>query len=819
MRPWSRLDRYVSNELRGPFALGLSGFTFVLLLNFLFKLARETIEKNVPLKLLLGYVIARLPDILVYTVPMAGLLSVLVALGRLSSQGELLAIRASGVSLPRVYRPVFVVSVLLMVLALGVSHYLDPMGRSHERGLNAEIIRTRDLSKEIDPGVFYSDLPGAVLYAERAADSAEGRVFEGVLLYREVRGQEYSDLIVARRGQGEFDGETGQIVLRLDDVEWHVYDPTKPDSYTRIQTPHQTLTFPPSGIFRARTNEDGAGSFRPKNIVGPALHVRAAELSGKLAEAKAEAEELARTTGRDDPLRGRILALEAQRRKAWMELSSRWAYPVSVPILMFAAFPLAARVRRGGRFTGLVQSLGVVLVFWLFFSFGEGLSDSGQLPPWLGAWFGPLSILIWGSVLWFALLKDSRQGVSIFSVLFSWISGVWVTARLRRNKNSVQQHLAQVDRWGGLTRLDSYLSSSLLRMLLTSIAALVILFSAVSFREALQKADPGLGTFPWADALSFVALSIPGQLQFLLPVAALFAVMACLSGLARSGEVVAMKASGIGPPRIALPLLVVVCLFCGLYAFAQETILPAAERRAEEALDRVSGRTTTRNRDTGRRWLVGEAGHFWTYSGWDGNTGELQLPEVLVVDLAGGRVLERITATSAGWESDGESWSFSGGQRRRFFSGLAPLVQPVDEPTDEFAETPETFGVARGMRMIKYHLADQMTFKELWAHIQKLTRSGYNAAPLIVGLHQKVVNPLLPALLSLLAIPLVVSGHSRKSSFSGFGIGLIIAFVFYALLAVTLSYGRQGVLSPVVAAWIAPVVLVISSTFALARAK
>jgi len=244
MRAWNRLDRYVSSELRSPFWLGLSGFCFIFVLNFLFRFAVETIEKNVPVKLVMGFLITELPRILMLSTPMACLMAVLVAMGRLSSQGELLALRATGIPLTRIYRPILIVSALLLAVMLAVAHFGKPLGAQYRGELAAEIQRARDLNKEIDAGVFFSRLPGAVFYAEKAVNSSEGRVFEGVLLYRESRKDHLADLIIARRGQASFDGQTGRIVLRLDDVEWHAYDPDDPSTYTIVHSPFETLTFP-----------------------------------------------------------------------------------------------------------------------------------------------------------------------------------------------------------------------------------------------------------------------------------------------------------------------------------------------------------------------------------------------------------------------------------------------------------------------------------------------------------------------------------------------------------------------------------------------
>ncbi len=94
-----RLDRYILSEILGPLALGFFVFTFILLLQALFKFARLIISSGVEATVVGKLLLLTLPSIVVMTIPMALLFSILIAVGRLSSDSELVAIRAAGVSL------------------------------------------------------------------------------------------------------------------------------------------------------------------------------------------------------------------------------------------------------------------------------------------------------------------------------------------------------------------------------------------------------------------------------------------------------------------------------------------------------------------------------------------------------------------------------------------------------------------------------------------------------------------------------------------------------------------------------------------------
>jgi LPS export ABC transporter permease LptF/LPS export ABC transporter permease LptG len=802
MRLWSRLDRYIVREMTGPLVLGLVGFTSVMLLNYVFLLARQTIEKQVPLRLVLGFVVAHLPVYVTLTLPMAGLLAVLVAVGRLSSQHELTAMRAAGMSLSRVFRPVGVYLILITAGTLLISHVLQPMGRAHESRLVQEIIRARDLSKEIDPGLFYDRLPGgAVLYAEKAVASREGRVFEGVLLFRERRDGSLSELILARRGQGDFDPRTGQISLRLDDVEWHLYDPAQPERYSRVSSPHETLTFPPDASFRALTSGQNRGvRFR---------ELRSEELLEKMAGLDAQIAETDR--------RGKRVGLEARRRRASSEWHRRWAFPLAIPLLGLVAFPMAARSRRGGRFAGLVQALCVIFVFWLLFALGTGLAEQGAWPIWAGVWLAHAVTALWAATLWWMLLRSDVEAPGPLDQLAGWLA---VLLPQRQARKGAAHHRARVvhrDRWIGLTRIDSYLIGGLLRMFATGLVVLLVLTGSILFKEAIEEVDSGASRFPWADIAAYVGLSVPTQLQFLVPVAALFGVMVSLAGLARTHELVAMKASGIGPFRIAVPLVLATLGISALYGAVQESVVPSSQTEAKRALDRIRGRASMERTGSGRRWVVGEPGHFWSYVDSSSDGDRLIGAGVLVVDMEEARLLERLEVSEAVHRAG--AWSFRDGWRRRFFTEAPPRFARVEHHRAALPEQPHLFGATRSRFFFGSELAEQMSFVELRKHLDRVARAGYDRSALLVGLHKKVANPLVPTLLVLLGVPLMVSGTARRGSLYGFGFALLISLGFWGVWAMTISLGREGALAPALAVWAAPGALILMSLLLLGRAR
>ena len=111
------IDRYIFKELFEPFLFGLGAFTAILSASMImFELVRAVVLKGMPLIVALQVFIYRLPGIVVYIFPMAMLLAALLAFSRLSGESDIIAFRASGISLYRLIIPVLVLGLLVSLV-------------------------------------------------------------------------------------------------------------------------------------------------------------------------------------------------------------------------------------------------------------------------------------------------------------------------------------------------------------------------------------------------------------------------------------------------------------------------------------------------------------------------------------------------------------------------------------------------------------------------------------------------------------------------------------------------------------------------------
>ena len=119
-------DRYVLKEIIPPFALGLTIYTFVLLMNQILLLSEMFIDRGVALKTVLALLVYLLPSVLAFTVPMSVLMGILAGLSRMSSDLEITALKTLGIDNKRLIRPILLFSFCGFLVTAILTLYLAP---------------------------------------------------------------------------------------------------------------------------------------------------------------------------------------------------------------------------------------------------------------------------------------------------------------------------------------------------------------------------------------------------------------------------------------------------------------------------------------------------------------------------------------------------------------------------------------------------------------------------------------------------------------------------------------------------------------------
>src|SRR5207249_1528979 len=249
-----RLDtiwRYIFREVLSPTLLGLVVYVLVFLMNALFELAELAIKKELPIRTVVELLFYFMPRVLVMTIPMAILLGVLVGIGLMSTDSEVIALRASGVSYWKVLAPVLTLGVVGWLLASFLIVQVEPRAQYRRHRVYDKLMYSTDMRREIKPRVFFEEIPGMLLYADEVREG--GDFLEKVFLYQSEEGGK--ELVtVARRSQIDYDKQTGIARFYLESGVTHSTTPTDADSYQVSSFEKQMIVKEPDESFKLRSS-------------------------------------------------------------------------------------------------------------------------------------------------------------------------------------------------------------------------------------------------------------------------------------------------------------------------------------------------------------------------------------------------------------------------------------------------------------------------------------------------------------------------------------------------------------------------------------
>src|SRR5882757_1100418 len=210
---FSIIDRYVAREVISPFLVGVGLLTFALVTGRMLKLTEMVVNHGVTLGEV-GHIIGLImPAFLELTFPMAVLLGVLMGFGRMSSDQEMTAARACGVSLYRLAVPVMAFAFVVYALSSYFAFSLRPWANSHLRDQLYELSQSRT-SAGLREKVFNSSFPGLVVYIDELNDADS--TMNGVMI-SDSRDPKQQNTIIAKHGVLVPDEKTKSITLRLFD--------------------------------------------------------------------------------------------------------------------------------------------------------------------------------------------------------------------------------------------------------------------------------------------------------------------------------------------------------------------------------------------------------------------------------------------------------------------------------------------------------------------------------------------------------------------------------------------------------------------------
>lgn len=776
------LNRYVFREVAATSLVGTLLFTLVLFLQRVEPVMELLVGRGAPLAEMLRLLALTIPQAFPFTIPMGVLTGILVALGRLSSDNEILAMLASGIRARSLLRPVALVATIGFAACAATTLWLTPWSLREQVRI-AESFRIRLAGSEVLPRVFIEDYPDHVIWVQDVVPG-EGIHWKGIFMADmrspEVRGS-LNGFDTAVDGPRITLASEAFVLPRPEQNRVQIRFPLT-TTYERSSDPERYLAFRSESadqVLQARPRRFDPGANGHDSMNTLAL-IRA--------------------------------AFDGHDIEAAILLHERFALPFACWLLPLAGLPLAVSIRQSGRSSGVLLAVLLCFAYWMISLAGTALAVQGVVAPGVSAWCANGAFALFGV----ALLRriDSPSHREWHSSALAWLAGLrerWRGAKASRRNGAASTKGARIR--GPIEVLvpvvDRYVLRTFLFYLVIFLAAFIAVWYVFSFFELLNDmlARDKAGRF-----VPYLYYLTPFLVYNTAPLAVMVATLVCLGLLARQHELTAFRACGVSLYRLALPILLVAAgLSGGLFAL-EESYLPEANRRQDALRDEIKGRPPRTYLRPDRQWTFGLKDRIFYHRAFDSQSSEFSGISVYDFREDPFELSLHLYAEKARWDPQRQAWVFQNGWVRDLDGIRTASFEEFDERAfPSIVERPDYF--------LKQDRHDQqMNLGQLRDYISDLTQSGFETVRLRVRMHKKMSFPVFAFLMALLAIPFAMQTGGRSTVWPvSLGLALIVAY--YATNALAEQLGRAGQLGPAVAAWAPCLLFAISGTYLMLRVR
>jgi lipopolysaccharide export system permease protein len=337
------LRGYLAREITVGFAGGLALFTFILLTARIIEMVDLVLSRGVPTLTVARLFALILPTFLELTTPVAALLGVLVAFGRFASDGEMMAMRAAGISWAAVLRPVLGFGLAVALATLVVATFVRPWANRAITDTVYELAKAK-ATAALRPRVFNSDFGGIVIYVASASPTS-GEL--GGVLVADERDESARTTVFAARGRVFADEPQRRVRLQLHDG-------------TTVTRHQGADSYDVTSFASLEVSLDVARQLRSLSVAGPRPS--------------------------DMPPTELATALRAGDPQAATELHRKLAFSAAGLVFALLGIPLAATASKTARGRGLAVSTVAAFLYYLLLSAGVVLAPAAGLPAGVGLW-------------------------------------------------------------------------------------------------------------------------------------------------------------------------------------------------------------------------------------------------------------------------------------------------------------------------------------------------------------------------------------------------------------------------------------------------
>ncbi|MFH1688060.1 MAG: LptF/LptG family permease [bacterium] len=429
-----KISRYILAEHVGPFIFAFSITTFLLIVDLIPKAVDHVIDKDLGVGVVFEIIGYNLAWMLALSVPMSVLVATLMAFGRLSSDFEITAIKASGINLVRVLVPVIVAAGVIMVGMIYFNDHVLPGLNRKARLLWGDISAMRP-TLIFRSGAFITDIPGYLILVDKV-NHVTSRV-DGVHI-TDSREATKPCIVVAEYGFLENHEGSTDMTFTLYNGEIYTLDFAEPEKDRKVNFDNYVINVSDARSELVRTDrstpndrEMSIDEMRAKvetaqQAIGPYRTQAKAHMAGVWQlfsdddwSIKAGGEPMTDSTAYAH-VKGKAAAASSQMNRLYqnikasqkthdqysIEIHKKYAIPAASVIFIIIGAPLAILSRRGGMGVAIAISIAMFIIYWAFLIGGEDLADRGLISPFLSMWAANLLMGAVGIYLLYIVVSE-----------------------------------------------------------------------------------------------------------------------------------------------------------------------------------------------------------------------------------------------------------------------------------------------------------------------------------------------------------------------------------------------------------------------------
>jgi lipopolysaccharide export system permease protein len=373
------LSTYIFKEIFIPFILCVVILTVTVLLTRTLDLIDLIVGHGVGPGHILWLVLAMVPTFLATIAPISFLIAVLIGYARLSSENEIIAMKAGGISLTTHLKPVMLFAAAVFIILTAITTQMTAWGNNQIKDIMYEVARTKTTAG-INEQTFYNRYEGVVLYVDRIP--IDGSVMEGIFI-SERDPERGETLIFAKRGEFIPSPEDLSVTLSLEDGTMQIPE-TKDKTEENTKAPFHVVKFQKYSLSLLHKERlGGAVNERPNR------ELYLSELIGMISAERASGK--------------RSLKHITEH---VIELHKRLTLPASIFVFALIGIPLGIRRVRSAGFASFSIGLVVILIYFSLSLTFETLAENATMNPALAMWSTNIIFTLFGAYIFY---KSARE--------------------------------------------------------------------------------------------------------------------------------------------------------------------------------------------------------------------------------------------------------------------------------------------------------------------------------------------------------------------------------------------------------------------------